>query len=245
LDFNNLIGPSVPGTTWNNAAIQSYLQGIVPDITVQGSMGVVNYDGEGHVVGPNGVAKTLNSIENNKAFLTTMPNVSSEIVFQFATTKIYKISFDYEIFPDGTTSNGLTSPPPPANTNWPDFTFKADGQQIFHTYGAVPGHTQSANNGNPYANPYAGTYGVGGYTKSANSSTELSPQFVGYTGDIFFPNGVQKLEFIDWPPRIGIGNIHLETSSVPEPASLILMSCGLAGLAIGAIRRNRLSAVKA
>jgi hypothetical protein len=46
---------------------------------------------------------------------------------------------------------------------------------------------------------------------------------------------VTQLEFVDWPRMIGIDNLRiLDTpgtlETVPEPASLTLLGCGLAGL---------------
>ena len=59
-------------------------------------------------------------------------------------------------------------------------------------------------------------------------------------GTIYFPGGVSVLAFVDWPERIGIDNLALDTQSsgrclpdqVPEPSTLPTLGLGLALLAV-------------
>ena len=103
-----------------NSAVQSYMTGVLAGTTVTGAGELSNnqYTGDGHVVGPvsgttvtpltlgstnGGVQHSLsttspdNYIVNNPSTNTTI-----EIIFPKA---MYTVSFDYEIFPDGTCPN--------------------------------------------------------------------------------------------------------------------------------------------
>ena len=70
-------------------------------------------------------------------------------------------------------------------------------------------------------------------TRSANSNPELAPQFLGRVEDLSLP-GVVRLEFVDWPERIGIDNLTINRT--PEPGSLLLLVA--AGLGWLGIRRR-------
>jgi hypothetical protein len=126
----------------------------------------------------------------------------------FSGLKIYGVSFDYEIFPDGTCATGVS-----CGSNWPDFTFMADGTLVFNTQAVMPG-----NPGAPYL-----------HSPASGLGTELAPQFLGQTGTWVFPNGVTKLEFVDWPATVGIDNLKITTT--PEPATMTLLGVGMLGLA--------------
>ena len=103
-------------------------------------------------------------------------------------------------------------------SNWPDFTFKAGGNQIFETLAVMLG-----NPGAPYTHsPASGVNGV-----------DLAPQFLGQSGTFSFPNGVSTLNFIDWPATIAIDNLVISKTPptpIPEPCTLLLFATGLAGL---------------
>jgi MYXO-CTERM domain-containing protein len=74
---------------------------------------------------------------------------------------------------------------------------------------------------------------------SGANHTEGSAQLLG-TGSWSFPDGVTRLEFIDWPAHIAISNLKVSDSSgsdsssggasAPEPGSWLLLALGLAGL---------------
>jgi hypothetical protein len=136
LDFNGL----TPGS--GNAAVQAYLQGVVNTahpggvITVTGAAAEAAYNGENHVVGPivNGSPVSLTLGRSQGGVLTSSLNTflvnsgSTTITMKFS-FPVYGVLFDYEIFPNGEIPDGTQVSP----ANYPDFTFKADGTQVFRT----------------------------------------------------------------------------------------------------------------
>src|SRR5262249_53438354 len=87
----------------------------------------------------------------------------------------------------------------------PRCPFKAARTLVFYQQGttpSLPGYIHSPNSG-PNAN-------------------EVNAQFIGsFSGD--FPNGVTTLEFIDWPPTIGVANFSfVDPPGVPEPPSALI-----------------------
>jgi len=212
----------------SNSSVQTYMRNLITatpgapagaTVTVTGAVAEKNYTGDNHVVGPVSgstvTAETLGTsdggVHHNGALDAFIINNSSSttitMTFNFA---IHSLMFDYEIFPDG------TCPTSPCPGNWPDFTFKADGVLQFQTLGILPGT-------------------LGTYPHSPNSgavTNEPAPQFLGKTAYLLFPNGVTKLEFIDWPRTIGIDNLTVDPPTVPAPGSLVLMLVGLLGVAL-------------
>lgn len=178
-----------------------------------------NYLGEGYNLKSTGNLTTYNGKDFiiNKQF---GPDRSDRITMELS-FPISNISFDYEIFPNGNVPNG-TGLDPARTRNWPDFTFKADGNLIFRTLALMP----------PPNSP------------SWNNAAEKSPQFIGSSGLITFDSPVTKLEFIDWPPTIGVNNIQfnfptIQETPVPEPASLAAFSLVLAaGWGVHRLRRR-------
>jgi len=234
-DFNTLADGA------SNSSIQTYMRNLITatagtpagaSVTVTGAVGEANYTGDSHVVGPvsgsvvsSETLGTSNGGVHHAGLDTFIINNSSsseiKLVFNFP---IYSLSFDYEIFPDGTCPNSSCSA-----ANWPDFTFTANGVLQFETLGILPGNL--------------GTYPHS--PASGATHTEPAPQFLGQSGYLSFPGGVTTLEFIDWPVTIGIDNlvispsqIPVPPSSVPEPGSLVLVLVGLLGLALNASRHR-------
>lgn len=212
----------------NNGSVQSYMNGVLGagrSVIVTGSQASNSYNGDGHVVGPGtgSISLTLGTSDGTTQHLNTkdtfIDNVSSstEISMTFSGLKIYSVSFDYEIFPDGTCPTGKN-----CGSNYPDFTFDANGALVFKTLAVMPGNPLD-----PYTRSPA----------SGASGTELAPQFLGQSGTWVFPNGVTKLEFIDWPATIGIDNLKV-TTTTPEPGTMTLIGVGMLGL--GGLRRRQL-----
>jgi hypothetical protein len=184
------------------------------------------YTGEGYVVGsgsPNAASSYTLANKDGGQFLI---NSGANAITMTLSKPLYAISFDYEIFPNGQMPNGAGKNS--STPGWPDFVFLADGQTVFTAYGVMPN-----------ADPLGGTNGFS-YSPNSGAGMELAPQFIGSSGMIEFPGGVTQLEFLDWPPTIGVNNLHFffspQVDPVPEPATLAVFACGAA--AVFAFRRR-------
>jgi hypothetical protein len=239
-------------------------------VTVTGARAERDYMGDNYVVGPTittptGAQKvtpmTLGTSDNNVA-TTGVYNLKGKlqsnkldsylvnasgfdrIVLGFS-FPVYAVSFDFEIFPDGTCPNTTSSCNDPTDANWPDFKFWADGLEVFLVDAIVPGGTVPDLPGDitPMSNPT-----IAHSTGSGPMGIVKAPQFLGVSGTWLFAQGVTRLEFVDWPRMIGIDNLMIDPErpvppanfNVPEPAILALFGLGLAG--IGAMRRKKLAA---
>jgi len=236
------------------SAIATYMDGVMSCsncVTVTGAVADQTYNGDGHVTGPgngsksltlgtsNGATASNSNSTVNSSYDTFIANTSdssqqiaSAITIKFTGVTISNVSFDYEIFPDGTCPQlthsscggyavGGIYPNQPdfefatGASNTPDTAFGTNGTQ----YGVAPGTT----NGTGVHSPNSGSGG-----------TELAPQYIGtFSGSL---SGASQLDFIDWPATIGIDNLVI-TTTTPEPGSLLLFGSGLIGVA-GIIRRK-------
>jgi len=250
--FNfDFTGLAIGSTTAPGGGIQAWMQGVVGaagtvTVTQAGGGGVADnsYAGDGHVVGPSclGTAPsgsgqgtcgvTLGNPLGNGTNLNTYiksagsGGVEAGFTFAFAlpTATIDSVTFDYEIFPDGTCTKldgvgghcgGAGDP------NQPDFTF---GTNLNPSVLSVLGST-----------PAVGSHGY--VVNAAGGTSETAPQKLvlgttiggsGVAGDTCPSNSPCTFTFMDWPATIGVDNFvvnyHTTTiTSVPEPMSIFLL----------------------
>lgn len=275
-DFDSMAYRS-SATPGSNAAVSTYLNGVWSGAGQAGSVAVAGagelsnnqYTGDGHVVGPTTSTVTCLHYDSqhhctaSKITTTTTPatlgnteggeqgtasvdplstqdpdnyivNAGSDRITITFPTPIYALSFDFEIFPDGSC---------PASTNCgrnaanlPDFSLWIDDAFQWQVFGTYPGST------NTYAHSPA----------SGAGSTEKAPQYLGHAGLIVLDQGATQVSFVDWPQRIGIDNLVVDTQceylscprhDAPEPPTLPLAAGALAALAWRA-RRGRVAAMR-
>jgi hypothetical protein len=241
-------GLNTSSTSANIAAYMSSVLGCLNCVTLNSGVHVDHgYTGDGHAVGPGGVALTLgdsNGATSNNASITTNANdlflantsdssssSTDRIVINFTQPMSGVFSFDFQIFPDGTCpslSNCGTS-----QSNLPDLEFSALNASntvlSSHTFWAVaPCATVGACQGS--AN--SGTNGSSIHSPASGSGTELAPQLIG-TYTTGYLNNVTQLDFIDWPATIAIDNLKIAT---PEPRGGVFVMGGLLLAAVAAIR---------
>lgn len=240
------------------AQISTYMDGVLTaagctgcSVTVTGAVTDTTYNGEGNVVGPGGVSLTLgtsNGATSNSSqtpsgtyntFLATTnnasQNISSQINMTFSGFTINgAVSFDYEIFPNGTCTQ-LTA----ANCggaavngiypNQPDFELEAGSAT------SVSPVTSFGTNGFQYGVTPSATGSDGSSTAAPNGAGNLNPQYIGtWSGTL--TNDAQ-IDFVDWPATIGVDNITVSWNSgtqsqVPDPSSIILLGTVVAGIAL-------------
>ena len=130
------------------------------------------------------------------------------------------VSFDYELFPAPQCANGSNA----RNCEPSAFSFIADGEVRFAT---AP---TSADTGNGQPGQVKKTGTAGG-----------APPSRGNSGWLDLPDGVTRLEFRNPSGATGIDNLRVAAVptevSIAEPATLVLLGIGLAG--IGYARRRR------
>jgi len=245
-NFNSLASGATASqiATYMNGAIVAQGGTCVNCVTVTGAVADQTWDGDGHVVGPNGQPLTLgtsnnatsNSSQTPTGVLGTSNNlisgsvdtfiantsdagtqISNEFYIKFNFAITGTVSFDYEIFPDGSTSQP------------PDMIFQAGNNSngvdaavaSFGTAGTQLGVTPAALGAN------------GSSTKSPDLTSENNAQYIGtWSGTL---TNVSELDFLDWPATVAIDNLVITTppgggSPVPEPTSMLLLGTGLAGL---------------
>jgi len=232
LDFGSLASGS------SDAQIQTFMNNtllpIGASVTVTGAIASNSYNGDGHVTGPSPGTNSftlaqLDSAGNGTFIKNDTANSSNEIKMVFTGLTLSSISFDFEIFPDGTCPS-LSNCGGQGNPNLPDLTLVANGSNQVTQYNAVvpgqPGSYKLAYIHSPASGP---------------SSNELAPQLLGSSGILALPAGTTELEFEDWPATIAINDIVVSPpgNSVPEPATIALLSSGLLGLALVQRRASR------
>jgi hypothetical protein len=218
--------PSQGGGNTATSSIQGYMNSLLnkgQSVTVTGAVADKTYNGEGYVVGPgqnknnmtpltlgntNGATSVSSNSSVNSTYDTFIANtndssqqIANQITMKFSGLTINGIvSFDYEIFPDGTANQP------------PDLIFAA-------------GATGNTSNVVTFLGVTPGTSPIN-TTVSANSNHESNAQIIGHWSGVI--TNATELDFIDWPATIGIDNLTI-TASNPEPSSIILLgTTGLA-----------------
>jgi hypothetical protein len=218
--------PSQGGGNTATSSIQGYMNSLLKtgqSVTVTGAVADKTYNGEGYVVGPgqnessmtpltlgntNGATSVSSNSTVNSTYDTFIANtndssqqIANQITMKFSGLTINGIvSFDYEIFPDGTANQP------------PDLIFAAGAASNTSTMATFLGVT-------PGTSPISTTV-------SANSNHESNAQIIGHWSQVI--TNATELDFIDWPAAIGIDNLTITTSN-PEPSSIILLgTTGLA-----------------
>jgi hypothetical protein len=254
----------------SNASISSLMTSQAGStVTVTGAQVNTNYTGDGHVVGPK-IGSTIvpwtlgdsgGTVSNPTAPTTTNPtykpylanavpggpNGSSTTITMKFNTPIYAVTFDFEIFPDGTWD------PNNPTQNVPDFEFsatdstnhvvaaKTNGSMTalpWVVYGVSPGSVDPYLPGNPTTYTHS--------TVSGTTGTENVPQLIGAVTFVFSTNDpATSLTFADWPQQIGINNLIINpngvtpfTTTVPAPPSAMLLGFGAIGV-LGFVARSR------
>ena len=208
--------------------IQTYMNGVIGaagSVAITGTNGGAvtdkYWDGDGHVVGPtcpgNGLVANANSATSacggtlgTDTFVRTAFTSGVVASFTFAFTLpnivIDSVTFDYEIFPDGSCPSlancGTYNSSTLHYANNPDMYFSTNLGQVFHDWGSVPSG------------------------KSYVMAAETAPQKVVLGYNYVTPAGVNSFTFTDWPATIGIDNfvVNYHTNTpVPEPGAIILL----------------------
>jgi hypothetical protein len=202
----------------SDAAIQTYMNSLLSgsgvSVTVGGAIATATYNGDGHVTGPGSGASSYTLDNMDGKFITNDAPGSNDILMTFTglPADAYNVSFDLEIFPDGTCPS--LSNCGAGDSNLPDLTFLVNGTTVKQWSAVVPA-----------------TPGYFHSPASGSSSKELAPQLLQASGPLSFTitgGGPTTLEFDDWPATIGIDNLKL--TGAPEPAGFLLLGTLVAGL---------------
>ena len=233
----------------SNAQIQSFMNtalGASGSVVVKGAVASNSYTGDSHVAGPvtgSGRSKSYSSYTlanmdpagHGTFIMNDTGHSSNDILMTFSGFTISSISFDLEIFPDGScTALTKKSCGGSGEPNQPDLTLLANGSEVEQWLGLTPG--SSANSNGISASPYPDS--------PAMHSGETAPQLLGSSGLITLPADTTTLDFQDWPATIALNNLVVNytppdssSDSVPEPATLALLGSALFGF--GWVRRRR------
>ena len=231
-----------------DAQIQSFMNtalGANGSVVVKGAVASNSYTGDSHVTGPVTGTRTkhyssytlagLDPAGHGTFIMNDTGHSSNNILMTFSGFTISSISFDLEIFPDGTcTALKPSSCGGTGNPNQPDLTLLANGSEVEQWLALTPNKPGSSNGIN--ASLYADSPAMHG--------GETAPQLLGSSGLVTLPANTTILDFQDWPATIAINNLAVNftppasrSGSVPEPGTFALLGSALFGL--GWMRRRR------
>ncbi len=222
----------------NSLAIAHYMDGVIGGacainlncVTVTGAVTNKTYNGENHVVGPNGNSLTLGNSDGATSNSSTTPGatdtfistiedgssrqISTEIKIVFSQGVVLNgtFDFDFEIFPDA------LCPDPTHCSSTPDFKFGVNGGPTTTVLGVFPSNPGSDGNSTGSPDP--------------STTVEKSAQYIGHWTTTL--TNVTELDFIDWPAAIGVDNLRVTT---PEPSGVAFM---LGGLMLALVAGNKL-----
>jgi hypothetical protein len=159
-------------------------------------------------------------LSSGPTYATGCSGTSPDIFIDFHGLKITSLSFDFEIFPDGTCPSLSNCG---GGANLPDLKLwtgdNGTGTPLGTWLGIVPNTTTL-------------------YDFSINHPSgagETAPQLLGVAS--YSNLNISTLDFMDWPVTIGIDNLVI-TYSTPEPASIAIFAFGFVGLATIARRKR-------
>ena len=164
--------------------------------------------------------------------ISSQSGIEDQITMQFHGLTITGVSFNYEIFPDG---SGQT----------PDLTFEAgNGTQgvdssVFQKFGVKPCASVNGCGGNNAGTDGSKTHSI----SSGSGSAETSLQYIGSWSGTF--SSSTELDFVDWPATIGIADLSFtytvnnSQSPVPEPGSVFLFGAVAVSILFSMRRRQK------